>query len=288
MTRSPHLLVALRAELFVTLRSFSSKLILLTPALVVLLQFLITKLSEAGTTARDEMFGNSSFEAIAAANAYGYFVDGVKTGLTILGLMLVAQAAYSFSVERDLGTLRHLLIRRASRAQVVLAKLLILHAQAFVAVLLLLLAAWGLAGVFWEYGAVVEDGYELISVPEIRAEIRAGIGLALLPLPAAIAFGLLVSVCAQSATQAVTTALGITLALDIFKGLLGDIGDYLYASFQPSLLDQSYLQDVSRLVRGYSDVLIDERLLQLNLWVPLPTLLLFLAASLIIVRVKKV
>jgi hypothetical protein len=134
----------------------------------------------------------------------------------------------------------------------------------------------------------VEDGFELISEAEIRTEIHAGLLLALLPLPAAIAFGLLVSVCAQSATQAVTTALGLTLAMDILKAMLGDYRHYLYASFQPSLLDQSYLQDVSRLVRGYSDVLIDERIQDLNLWVPVPTMLLLLALTLLIVRWKKV
>lgn len=281
-------IVAIKAELFVTLRSFGSKLIVLTPTLIALLQFLIVKLSETGQQTRDRLLGDNGFDAVTANNAYGYFVDGVKTGLTILALLLVAQAAHSFSYERDIGTLRHLLIRRMSRASVVLAKLVSLHLLALLSILLLLGAAWVLAGSLWEYGAVVEDGYELISVAEIRAEIHSGLLLALLPLPAAIAFGMLVSVAAQSATQAVTTALGLTLAMDIFKSLLGSVGHYLYASFQPSLLDQSYLQDVGRLVRGYSDVLIDERLYQLNLWVPLPTLLLFVAASLIIVRRRKV
>lgn len=282
------LLAAIRAELYVALRSFSSKLVVIAPAAIALLQYLLTKLTETGQAARDNLLGNTDFDAAIANNAYGYFVDGVKTGLTMLGLLLVAQAAYSFSYERDLGTLRHLLIRRASRPSVILAKLANLHLQALLAVILLLGLCWLSAGMLWEYGAVVEDGFELISEAEIRTEIQAGLVLALLPLPAAIAFGLLVSVIAQSATQAVTTALGLTLAMDILKAMLGDFSYYLYASFQPSLLDQSYLQDVSRLVRGYSDVLIDERMQNLNLWVPLPTMLLLFALTLLIVRWKKV
>ena len=106
------------------------------------------------------------------------------------------------------------------------------------------------------------------------------------PLPAALAFGMMISVLAQSATQAVTSALGVTLALDVFKGVLGDKAYYLYASFQPSLIDRSYLQDVSRLVRGYSDVLIDPRMLQLNEWVPWPQMLLFIIVALLFVRRK--
>ena len=98
---------------------------------------------------------------------------------------------------------------------------------------------------------------------------------------------LLVSICAQSATQAVTTALGITIAIDIFKGVMGDFSQYIYASFQPSLLDQSYLQDVSRLVRGYSDVLIDDRMVLLNTWVPWPTFFLFVVVSMLLIGQKR-
>jgi hypothetical protein len=143
------------------------------------------------------------------------------------------------------------------------------------------------SGWLWEFGPIVEDGFELISEAEIREEIVLGLLLAIVPIPPAIAFGLLISVSAHSTTQAITTALGITLAIDIFKSTLGDFSHYLYATFQPSLLDQSYLQDVSRIVRGFSDVLVDERVQQLNWWVPWPALLIFLCLALVIVQRRK-
>ena len=282
------LLVAIKSELFVALRTFASKLIVAAPALVAAAQLMLVKLTEAGQQARDSLLGSSGFEQSVANNAYGFFVDGLSTGLTMLGLLLVAQGAYSFSYDRDIGSIRHLLIRRVSRSSVLTAKLIHLHLLALVSVLLLLVTSYLLSGALWEYGAIAEDGFELISEQEIREEIWLGLRLALLPLPAAIAFGLLISVSAQSATQAVTTALGITLAIDIFKGLLGDMASYLYASYQPSLIDQSYLQSVSRIVRGYSDVLIDDSVLQLNMWVPFPALVLFFAASLWIVQNRKI
>lgn len=282
------LLVAIRSELFIALRSFASKLILLAPTILAAAQLLLVKLSEAGQQARDSLLGSSSFEESVANNAYGFFVDGVSTGLIMLGLLLVAQGAYSFSYERDIGSIRHLLVRRVSRSSAITAKLIHLHLLAILSVLLLLLSCFLLSGALWEYGAIVEDGFELIGEDEIREEIWLGIQLALIPLPAAIAFGLFISVTAQSATQAITTALGITLAIDIFKGLLGDAANYLYASFQPSLIDQSYLQSVSRIVRGYSDVLIDDSIIQLNMWVPLPALILFFAAALIIVQRRNI
>ena len=281
------LLVAIKSEFFVALRSFASKLIVVAPALIAAAQLLLVKLTEAGEQARNSLLGDSDFEQSAANNAYGFFVDGLTTGLTMLGLLLVAQAAYSFSYERDIGSIRHSLIRRVSRSSLLTAKLLQLHLLALLSALILLVSSYLLSGILWEYGAIVEDGFELISEQEIREEIWLGLRLAILPLPAAIAFGLLISVSAQSATQAVTTALGITLAIDIFKGLLGNIANYLYASYQPSLIDQSYLQSVSRIVRGYSDVLIDASVLQLNMWVPFPALALFFAAGLWIVQRRK-
>ena len=281
------LLVAIKSEIFVALRTFASKLIVAAPALVAAAQLLLVKLTETGQQARDSLLGGSSFEQSVANNAYGFFVDGLTTGLTMLGLLLVAQGAYSFSYDRDIGSIRHLLIRRVSRSSVLTAKLIHLHLLALLSVLLLLTTSYLLSGMLWEYAAIVEDGFELISEQEIREEIGLGLRLALVPLPAAIALGLLISVSTQSATQAVTTALGITLAIDIFKGLLGDMANYLYASFQPSLIDQSYLQSVSRIVRGYSDVLIDDSVLQLNMWVPFPALVLFFAAGLWIVQRRK-
>ena len=278
---------AIRAEFYVSLRTFGSRLIVLAPALVVVLQYLIIKLQETSAQARDNLLGRNSFDAAVAENAYGYFVDGISSGLTILGLLLVAQAAYSFSYERDVGAVRHLLIRRISRPSLIIAKLFHIHVLAILSLLLLMAVSYICSGWFWEFGPIVEDGFELISEAEIREEIGLGLQLAIVPIPAAIAFGLLISVSAQSTTQAITTALGITLAIDIFKSTLGDFSFYLYATFQPSLLDQSYLQDVSRIVRGFSDVLVDERMQQLNMWVPWPTLLIFLCLALVVVQRRK-
>ena len=279
---------AIKAEFFVSLRTFGSKLIILAPALVVVMQYLIIKLQETSAQAWDSLLGENSFDDAVAENAYGYFVDGLSTGLTMLGLLLVAQAAYSFSYERDVGAVRHLLIRRISRPSLIIAKLFHIHVLALLSLLLLMAVSYICSGWLWEFGPIVEDGFELISEAEIREEIVLGLQLAIVPIPPAIAFGLLISVSAHSTTQAITTALGITLDIDIFKSTLGDFSHYLYATFQPSLLDQSYLQDVSRIVRGFSDVLVDERVLQLNRWVPWPALIIFLCLALVIVQRRKI
>jgi ABC-type transport system involved in multi-copper enzyme maturation permease subunit len=272
---------ALRAELFIALRYYGNRIAILAPSLIVAAQLTLVRLGEAG---QDSPFGSDGPQV----TAYGYFVDGLGTGLTLLVLILVVLAAHSFSFDRDTGLLRHLLIRRISRPAVIVAKLVQLHLTALLALAFLLCTTWLLSGWLWEFGPVVEDGFELIGEREIQAEILLGLRLALLPFPAVLAFGMLISVLTSSTTQAVTAALGINLALDIFKATLGDNAYYLYASFQPALIDQSYLGEVSNIVRGFSDVLIDERVLQLNTWVPLPQMLLLVLVTLLLVRRRTV
>mgnify|MGYP001287272432 FL=1 len=281
------LMQALRSEFFVARYALGARLLIFIPSAAAAVQSTASKIADTGTAARDSLMNSVSFDDVTASNAWGHFVDGLDTGITLLFLLLVAQAAYSFSAEVESGTLRHQLIRCSSRRLIVISKLLQLHALALMGVGVLIVSSYLLSGLLWEFGPVVEDGFELISEAEIRSEIALGLRLALTPLPAAIALGLLLSILANTATQAVVSALGITLAMDIFKGMLGDYAYYLYASFQPALIDQSYLQDVGRLVRGYSDVLVDDRVIQFNYWVPIPTLLVLVTASLIVVQTRK-
>ncbi len=273
-------LVALRAEVFTALRTRGPWVLLALPAVAVAVRLLLVKFRESREAVGEVLRGGAGQPVIG--NGYAHFVDGMNTGLVLLYLLLVATAAYVYAADRDNGVMRHLVTRRVQRGALVLAKFAALNVFAVLSVLATLLVAVVMSLLFWEFGPVVEDGYELIGVDEIQAEIQLGLQLALIPLPASLALGLLVATATRTAIQAVAAAIGVTLSLDVFKGVLGDAAHYIYATFQPSLIDQSYLQDVARLVRGYSDVLVDPRLQQLNMLVPIPEALLFLVLALII------
>ena len=292
------LLTAIRAEIYVFTRSRSIQLLCVIPALVAAVQLLLVKSLAASNDARAALmgtetadggggFGGGGFGNVEGADAWGALVDALGTGMTLISLILVAYSAWSFASDRDQGVLRHLLIRRVSRPALVLSKLIQAHLLALVSIVLMLLVTFGSAALLWDFGPVIEDGYELIGTADIHAELRLGLSLALIPLPAAIALGVLVSVLSNSTTQALSLALGLTVGLDLFKSVLGGAADYLYASYLVSLLDESYLDDVARLVRGYSDVMIDPAVLQLNQWVPWPQMVLFIILALALVRRKK-
>jgi ABC-type transport system involved in multi-copper enzyme maturation permease subunit len=284
------LAAAVRSEIFVALRSRATLILCVLPSLVAIAQLLLTRTLSASAQARDVLTGNSGFGAAAqieGADAWGALVDALGSGLALISLMLVAYAAWSFASDRDLGVARHLVIRRVSRSALVLGKLIQAHLLALSSIVLLLLSTVVVASVLWDFGPVVEEGYELISLQEIRSELRLGLVLALIPIPAGIALGIMISVISNSTTQALSAALGITLGLDLFKSVLGRAADYLYLSYQVSLVDDSYLSDVARLVRGYSDVMLQPEVMQLNQWVPWPQMLLFMAVALVLVNRKK-
>lgn len=284
------LLTALKAELFVAARSRSTQLLCAAPGIAALLQLLITATIDAGSEARDALAaGNSGFGTsarIEGADAWGALVDALGTGLALVSLLAVTYAAWSFASDRDLGVVRHLVIRRISRPAVLASKLLMALLLTLLSVIFLLLLSSASVALLWDLGPVTEDGYELIGVQEIRSELGLGLMLALIPIPAGIALGVLLSVLAGSSTQALSAALGLTLGLDLFKSVLGTTADYLFVSYQVSLLDESYLNDVARLVRGYSDVMLDPRMLQLNQWIPWPQMLIFVALSMWLVQRK--
>lgn len=276
--------IALRAETYVALRNWKLWLLISTPAVASIIHLLLIRINAASASMQQSLTGGSP--GLEANYAYGYFVDGLSTGLTFVYLLFIALAAFSFAIDRDHGVVRHLVIRQSSRHAVLAAKGLLLHLMALSACVLVFVLTLLVCSMLWDFGPVIEDGYELISAAEIHGEIRTGLALALLPIPACLSVGLLVSVAANSALQAVSISLGATLLLDIFKGALGNGAHYLYVNFHPSLIDNSYLKEVSRIARGFSDVLIDERLVQLNYWIPLPQALAFFVLAMLLVGRK--
>ena len=272
--------IVLKSECFVLLRSRTPWLLILLPAVASVVKMGMIKMKNIGT----QVLSSANSASETTVTGYGFLVDGLLISLIITYLLFLGYAAYTFAIDREQGITRHSIIRSTSRSELIIAKYISLCLLAFLSVIVTLLSTWLAANLFWDLGPLIEDGYQIISVSEINREIILGLKLALLPLPAFLAFGLLFSVCARSALQAVSLAIGAGLFLDIFKSALGDLQHFIFSSFQPSLIDHSYLKDVQRIVSGYSDVLIDDRIHQLNLWIPIPEALLFLLITLIVIN----
>ena len=276
-------IAALRSELYVAVRSRWPLVLVLAPAAVAAASIFLLEVRAGSLGARAALLGRAAPRS-AGEGGYGVLVDGLSYGLSFGYLALAAAAALSIAADRERGTIRHLLVCRAGRTSCVLAKYAFLMGLGILVFILVGLSAAAMAALFHDLGPVVEDGLEIIGVAEIHREIARGVGLALAPLPAAVAFALLISAGARSASGALAGVLGLTVAFDLLKGGLGGLSRYIYASYSPSLIDRSYLKEVSRLVRGFSDVFVADETIRLNVLTPWPAALVFLALALWIVH----
>ena len=279
-------LLALRGELYLERRSRAVKAALLLPMALAAGRVGLGKLHSLALQVGEAARGSGGAAAVDV-NAYGPLVDGVGAGLMLGLLLLLVLASTSVSLDRDLGTIRLPLTRRVSRSALVLAKFTALVLVGLALLAGVVFASWAASAALYDFTPAMEDGYVIFPASEIRREIALGLGMAALCLPATAALGLLVSAAARSATASVAVALPLVLAFDVLKGLLGGVSSWVFLSFQPTLIDRSYLAEAGKIARGFSDAGFSDRLLRLNLAVPLPEALVLLGLTLLIVNRRK-
>ena len=265
-------------DLFLARTSWRTPAFVALPAIAASLRVAFGKFRLTTEAARDALAGRT-VESTGDTSAYGPFVDGLAVGLAVLVFVILAVAAHGIAAERERGTIRHLLIQSVDRIGLVIGRLAWLHFLGVLAVGLALLSSLATSALLHDFVPVMEDGFELIPVDEIHAEIVLGLALALTPLPALIAFGVCVSVYSRSAVEAVCLALGVWLAFDVLKSFLGDSGTYVFAYYLPAIVDESYLKDSAKLARGLSDVFREDGIVRLNWWTPLPAFAMFSIVS---------
>ena len=159
-----------------------------------------------------------------------------------------------------------------------------LLAPVLVAAVVLLsgLGAWLTAGQYFDFGPVGEDGYVIFTVEEVRGELATALGAAVGPMIATYMLGLLVSSIAASAVLGVSLGVGLFLAFDLFKDVLGEARFWWFATFVPSFRDTSAMAEISSLAKGFSDAGYTEEVLRMNQVLPWPQAVLLLVLTLLV------
>ncbi len=276
------LLLALRSDAYLLLRARGLRVGAVLVALVAAGRIVLGRLHEAGQEARGVVFG-AAVDA-APPSAWALLVDGLRAGWTLAFFLLLAAAASGLASEREHGHSRVLVVGGVSRLSMVGARFL---SQTIVGIILAIAACIGASGgaaAFADFGPVTEEGLEIWSASDVRSELLIAVAGSLITLPAIVAFGLLVGSCARSATQSVAVALGLSIVWDMAKSSLGRAAAWGYASYQPTLVDTSYLREVGQMARGFSDFRDVEAL---NFIVPLPEAALFLVLTLAVTVRRK-
>lgn len=229
--------------------------------------------------------GRAPLTTAQSGDAWAPFVEGWRAGLILVALVLLIHAARGLAGDRRRGLLRLALTRGASRVSLVLGRVLL--APFLIVVLVAVTGAGAYLGAhfLFDFGPLVEDGYELLSVAELTRELRLAILVTLPPLLALYAFGIVVSSMCRTAAQAVGLSLTLFLAFDLFKEALGQAQYWVFAAFTPSFLDGSAMNEMAGMARGFSDAGFSAELVRMNLWLPLPeAAILVVLASLVLSR----
>jgi ABC-type transport system involved in multi-copper enzyme maturation permease subunit len=275
---------ALRTELYKARHSPGSRLVLLATALIGAARvgggFLADRFAQARRMTSSLAAGSTvQVSATDKANAYAPFIDGLTTSLTVGVLLVLAFAAATIASERDHGTIRLPLTRSVSRTGLLTAKAMSILLWALALALAAYLGAFVMAALLYRFGPIVDSNYEIFSAREINVEL-AKASLALLPpLFATAAFGVLISCVARTSGEAIGIALVSYVMFDLFKGLVGDGNRFVFATFNPAIVDRSYLHEVGQLARGFSTAGFAEPMLALNVVVPLVEGLVFLVLA---------
>lgn len=264
-------------------RAEGSRLITSRAAWVALL--LVLLLSAARTGLEVGLVLNQT-NGLDRGRGWAPMVDGLRAGLTLATLLLVASAAKGLAGDLESGLVRLAVTRSTSRAALVLGRFLVGIPALLTLVLAASAAAFVTAWLQLDFGALAEDGYEMFSAQEVYLELRLA-WLAVLPaMLSAWAFGLLVGACSKSAAGAVAAALGLLITFDLLKDSLGPAARYTFAYHAPTLVDsaESGLLGVSQLARGFSDGGVSQSMLRMAHTLPWPQTLLLVLLAIFVVR----
>ncbi|MFO0980607.1 MAG: ABC transporter permease subunit [Planctomycetota bacterium] len=276
----------LRAEAYRALHSPGSRLVLASTALVAAARvcggFVAERIAAARRLTGAFAAGLESPATTATANAYPPFLDGVAAGMAIAVLLSLAFAAATIAAERDAGTIRLPITRSVSRGGLLLAKAMFALLWAVALSAAAFLGAFLAAAAFYDFGPIVESRYEIFSAHEINRELLKAALAALPPLFASVGLGMLISSIARTGTEAVGITLVLYLMFDLFKDLAGDGKAFVFATFNPAIVDRSLLHEVGQLARGISTAGYSDKLLLLNLIVPIAQGLVFFGLAAVV------
>ena len=266
--------LALSAEWYRTRRSRSLWLSLLLLSLIAAGYVCFGRLSE------ELGMRSSAPEGLEqGGDGWVHWVDAWRFTLSATCLLVLIHAARYLSADRASGVLRLGLLRASSRSALVLARASMALPMILLAFLCSGLSAWACCTLFYDFGPLVEDGYELMSAGELGAELSAASLAILAPLMAMYAFGILLSALNARPVRALSLALLSLLCYDFFKDFLGQPIPWFFATYAPTFSDTSALSEMSGMASGYSDMGYTSEMLLASSLVPLPYIAICLALA---------
>ena len=235
-----------RAELFRAARRRSGWVLLLLPALVAAVRIAFSAVAEVDPDAAE--LGNNGFAPLA---------DGLRTGGAVLTLVVLLLGALSMVRDREIGALR-LLSTMASKGTIFASKLLVLTVLLALGGLLLVGGCVAVAAWQYDFGPLVEDGFEIATAAELWRDTAQAFAAGCCAWWAAGCLGLSLSAATSNVGAATLLAVVPVLLLDFFGELAQDLWHSLFLSHLPLLSGEAALARLPDICRGFSDVFLAE------------------------------
>jgi ABC-type transport system involved in multi-copper enzyme maturation permease subunit len=232
-------------------------------------------------------------------NAFRFFAVGLQYGIAMGGFFLVLVAGLSMAGESGQGTLKMVLVRPIHRGDLFLAKVITIFFYALALLVCVAVASAVVADVCpgVDFGDVIDPQYDDPANPYIYTEsgemwghLFRAVALVFLPMLAAGALGLTVSVLFENPGVASGTAVVTFLALEILKEFLKrrDVEILLFNYYLPTLSDSSYVSILYGNAVGLSDAIWPAGLWIWNLLVPVVTMAGLLLFAMAVFRRKAI
>lgn len=263
----------LRAELFRILHSRVTQVAALFLVLVPMLHVATARYVDSAERLDAARRGRELL-GLEEGRGWAPMVEAWRVGLALGALLLLISGARAIAGDRDSGVLRLASTRTASRLALAAGRVLVGPVLVTSAVILTGLGAYLSTELWFDFGDLVEDGYVILEASELRYELLMAISSAVPALWAVHAFGLLISALSRGATLAVAGSVALFLAFDLFKGSMGQSRFWCFATYSPSFIDNSAMQEMVGLAHGYSDAGFPEHLLRMSHVLPAPQALL--------------
>jgi ABC-type transport system involved in multi-copper enzyme maturation permease subunit len=260
---APHALWrVMRYELSCAFARQRAPALLALPAIVAGVSIALEKSRAAREAAR---VASGELASTTAITGFGATASALRAGLPLLAVVLAAIGSQMIAAGLARGTLRNVLLRPATRLEVVAGKALAgtaLALGAYVLLLLVMLAAAAAAFGFADLVEILPNGQEfpLVTAVELRADFARALTVPLAALLGFFASGFLAGSCTRGGSSALGLALGALLGLDLARVVARDLGaeGWLLPAYIPTPLgDTSYLHYFADRAQGISNAVFE-------------------------------
>lgn len=226
--------------------------------------------------------GQQNLEAALAGeeqesfSAFFIFARSAGAGYVLGGIMLLLYSSMLFANEGSWKTYKTIMLSPHGRIEWLGGKFALLMLLVFAILVCVATAAGVLSAVLGDFTAIEEEGFVFLEASEMRGETYKALALALPPMIALAAFGLMFSTMTDHPGIAASATLGGYMILETAKESMDEQSVYLFNNFMPSLIDNSYFGVLRNFAQGYLDEPWEEHMLPFAIATPMISAAVFL------------